>query len=184
MAILITGSTSSISGATEQSCTLPAPRTLEVALQAEPISVDGEVAYEEVIAHPAFGTAVRNGGVFELTQNNSLLRRQTTPKAEEMTIGEEHITIRRDGKEITRAIPARMSAFFTVLQAAVFNQGISQLPPLPHRIRSTSQGWVTRISLQGNGGGSIVFSGCGDILQAIDLEMAGNQSRQIRFLAQ
>lgn len=151
---------------------------------AEPISVGGSVAYAEIIAHPAFGTTVQNGGVFVLTRDKFLLRRQTTPKVEEMTIGPKTITIQRDGTEITRAIPKRMNAFFTVLQAAVFNQGISDLPPLPHKITSTSTGWIARISLRQSGGGSIVFSGCGDVLQAIDLEMAGNQNRQIKFLSQ
>ncbi|WP_375697692.1 hypothetical protein [Pseudophaeobacter sp. TrK17] len=153
-------------------------------MRAEPISVDGSVAYVETIVHPAFGTAVQNGGVFVLTRDKSLVRRQITPKAEEMTIGPKTITILRDGTEITRAIPKRMHAFFTVLQAAVFNQGISELPPLPHKITSTSTGWTARISLRKNGGGSIVFSGCGETLQAIDLEMAGNQNRQIRFVSQ
>ncbi|MFC4217312.1 hypothetical protein ACFP4H_22835 [Pseudophaeobacter arcticus] len=151
---------------------------------AEPISVDGSVAYTETIAHPAFGTAVQNSGVFVLTRDKFLLRRQTMPKAEEMMIGPKTITIQRDGTEITRAIPKRMNGFFTVLQAAVFNQGISELPPLPHRITSTTTGWTARISLRQSGGGSIVFSGCGEVLQAIDLEMAGNQNRQIRFLSQ
>ena len=140
------------------------------------------VTYEEIITHPAFGTAVKNTGVFEVSRDNLLLRRQITPKAEQMTIGAKTITITRKGHRTTRAIPPRMATFFSVLQAAVFNTDLPQLHELPHRLSADAAGWIAQVSLRKNRGGTITFSGCGAVLRSIDLKMAGNQDRQIRFL--
>jgi hypothetical protein len=179
--ILITGSTSSTSGATEASCLKPAPQSLQAILAAKPRTFQGITPYEEFILHPAFDKEVKNVGNFVLTSDNKLLRRQNTPQIEEMEIGLETIIIRRNGSEVSQKIPNRMKPFFVLLRAAILDQPLLQQDNMQHWLQVTQTGWNAEIAFHAKGNGKITFSGCGTILKSIGLKLRNGQERMIRF---
>ena len=151
---------------------------------AKPGMTKNGIPYEEVILHPAFNKEVKNAGSFVLSPDKKLLRRQVQPQVEEMEIGDRRITVRRNGKAVSKAIPARLKHFFDLLRAAILGQPLSPENVWDNRMIDATTGWRAEISVQAEKKEKITFSGCGQVLRAIELDLRNGQKRIIRFTAQ
>jgi hypothetical protein len=160
------------------------PQTLKAVLTAKPRKFQGVIPYEEFVLHPAFGKEVKNVGSYVLTSDDKLLRRQSSPQVEEMEIGRDTITIRRNGKTVAREIPNRMKPFFDLLQAAILDHPLTTQDTLQHQLQVTPNGWRADITLPAKNKGMISFAGCGKVLHSIGLKLHKGQERTIRFRTQ
>ena len=116
VAILITGSISSTSGATACTESIPiGPITLS--LPGDPET--GDVAYREEVRHPALPFPKVATGTLGVNASGKLIRHQKTPDVEIVEIGEDVLQVRKgeDGEPNMLPVPSDMKGIFGFLRA-------------------------------------------------------------------
>ena len=177
VAILITGSTSSTSGAS--TCNDPLPETGS-ALVLPAIEAGTKLAYTEEIRHPALPVPRFASGTMGIRDNGRLVRHQMTPREEIIEVGETVFTVRDslDGEANMLPIPADLKPLFGVLrQIAGSRDGHMQLEnaaiPGPEGWRSAMAGPVPDIEF--------ALIGCGLKLLGVAVQSANGIERLTRF---
>ena len=169
------------SGATEVACTQPPPANAQAALSAEPDMPGAHLPYREAITHQAFERTLNASGVFLVTDDKTVLRRQVVPKREELEIGPDWITVRRNGTKEQRPIPKKIQPLLRLLRAIVLGGQKKIDTALVGALEIDDYGWRLPVSPQLGQTQQIILVGCGAELLGIDLIISNTQSRTIRF---
>lgn len=124
-----------------------------------------------------------NSGVFIVTKNSTLIRRQTSPKLEELEFGVDAMIVRRDGRTAKRPIPKRFEPLLATLQAIILGQPDLIGNYYQSDLELSSNGWSVVLTTASNRKETLKLSGCGALLQELKLTASGDQDRLIRFIA-
>tara|TARA_R110002072_G_scaffold9769_3_gene46885 strand:+ start:2059 stop:2472 length:414 start_codon:yes stop_codon:yes gene_type:complete len=126
-------------------------------------------------------------GWFEVAKDGTLIRHQREPVAEVTRIGERFIFQRRDsddGESNIFPIPSEIAPLLSALRSVVQRTAKEDLLAYPHKLETDPSGW--RLTLQTDvserGKNRIVLEGCGDVLQSVELQIAGRERRRIVFV--
>ena len=149
---------------------------------------DNVIGYREEIYHPAMTTPMVAHGWFEHTDDGTLVRHQTEPQAETVTIDARHIHRRREasGFTTTVSIPAELAPFLAVLRALVSGNQEAVTALLDGHaaaIDNSSAGWAVTLNTDdaANAANAMVLSGCGDVLQAVEVQLSDSSRRRYVF---
>ena len=137
--------------------------------------------YREAITHKAFERTLKTSGVFLVTDDETVLRRQVVPKHEELEIGPDWITVRRNGTNEQRPIPKKIQPLLRQLRAIVLGEQQNRNTAFVGALEIDNDGWRLPVSPQPGQIQQIILVGCGAKLLGIDFIISNTQSRTIRF---
>lgn len=156
------------------------------ALDAQPSPNATSLDYQEEIFHPALTDPLIARGVFEISPDGSLIRHQKEPEIETVRIGENFIFMRREsdgGGSNILPIPSELEFLFTSLRVIVGQADQAALKTYDHELLATPSGWS--LALQPVAAAEtrdrIVVEGCGQTVEAIELQFGDSDRRRISF---
>ncbi|MEM7120259.1 MAG: hypothetical protein AAF563_03210 [Pseudomonadota bacterium] len=127
-------------------------------------------------------------GWFEYSDDGALIRHQTEPQAETVTIGADHIHRRREasGFTTTVSIPSQLAPFFALLRALVSGNHevlVSLLDGHAADMDNSATGWILTLRTDGTTDAAItmILSGCDDVLQAVEVHLPDDTRRRYVF---
>lgn len=133
-------------------------------------------------------TPVVARGWFEYADDGALIRHQTEPQAETVTIGQHDIYRRREssGFTTTTSIPSQIAPLLGILRGIVAgdrNDMAELAKGYVTGIENGGAGWTLTLTSEQQDGRSnrVLLEGCGDVLQAVELQLPDSSRRRYVF---
>ena len=160
----------------------------EFALNARPATSGATLSYREEVYHPSLSAPVVAHGWFEHASDGTLIRHQTDPQAETMTIGKQYIHRLREasGFSTTVIIPSELAPMFAIIRGVVSDNREAMLELLKDYsadIQNGDAGWSLTLTSnrETSVANTLVLYGCGDLLQAVEAQLPDSSRRRYVF---
>lgn len=143
------------------------------------------IAYTETIRHPALTAPLFAKGTLELSEDNTLIRRQGFPEAETIEIRDNTVRITRvaDGYDDTLPITDQGLPLIGLLRDLV--RGTLTDPGKMYRtvFLSDSDGWSLTLTPKDPAGAleQVTLSGCAQMAHSIQIQTPSGEMRRIEF---
>jgi hypothetical protein len=160
----------------------------ELALDARPAETGATLGYREEVYHPSLSSPVVAHGWFEHASDGTLIRHQTDPQAETMTIGRRYIHRLREasGFSTTVSIPSELAPLLEIVRGVVSDNHEAMLGLMEDYsadIQNGDAGWSLTLTDNRETGvaNTLVLYGCGDLLQAVEVQLPDSSRRRYVF---
>jgi hypothetical protein len=186
-AILITGSISSISGASApiRECAAERPESAPSAIAGLEIGPDNKVDYREEVYHPALPRPETARGVLWVTADGRLVKDQQIPQREISEIGEAFVSVREapEGPANLLPIPAEVRPMLDAIRLVIAGDAGAVADKFALDLAPGGPGWRVRLVARDPDAPEmqIALIGCGTVLRSIEIDQARGVRRIFTF---